>query len=79
VPISPFPEVVNSGQGRGHVDVKTLCFLHSLTATYGVTRDIVHRQYVVKKNSSKSWIIHAKKTLQNYSLPTIHDLLMDPH
>jgi hypothetical protein len=36
------------------LDVKTLCFLHSLTATYGVTRDIVHRQYVVKKNSSKS-------------------------
>jgi hypothetical protein len=59
------------------LDIKTLCFLHSLIDTGGTTRDIILRQYATKKNTSKSWVIYVKKLLQLYSLPTIYDIFTD--
>ena len=57
------------------VDRRQLTFLLSLVSQDGRLKDLVHRQYVMKKSNSKSWIVHIKKTLARLSLPSIHDLL----
>ncbi len=57
------------------IDQKSITFLHALIKKEGSTRNIIERQYSVKKESSNSWIIYIKKILQKYSLPCISDIL----
>ena len=59
------------------IDQKQIMFLHSLISQGGRLRDLVQRQYVMKKATSKSWIPYIKKILWQYELPSIHDLLAD--
>ena len=60
------------------VDRKQLIFLLSLISQDGRLRDLVHRQYVMKKSNSKSWVAQIKKTLARFSLPTVHKLCLRP-
>ena len=57
------------------IDQKQLVFLHSLISTEGRLKELVHRQYVVKTKKSKSWVVHMKTVLWEYTLPSIPDLL----
>ena len=58
------------------VDQRHLVFLHSLLCEDGRLKDLVIRQSIMKKESSKSWIAQIKKTLRQYSLPCISDLIV---
>ena len=59
------------------INRKQLIFLRSLISENGRLKDLVRRQYVMKKVNSKSWIVHIKKVLAQFSLPSLHDLLGD--
>ena len=52
------------------IHIKTLKFLLSLLSVEH-TRDIIMRQYVIKKDSSKSWVVYVQKLLQKYHLPSL--------
>ena len=60
---------------RRILDQRQLVFLHSLICQEGRLKELVIRQYVMKKQNSKSWIANIKKTLREYSLPSLPDLL----
>ena len=60
------------------LDQRKLMFLHGLISTEGRLKELVERQYVVKKKNSKSWVAKMKETLHEYSLPSLQDMLNDP-
>ena len=60
---------------RRLLDQRQLVFLHSLICQEGRLKELVARQYVMKKPNSKSWVSNIKKTLREYTLPSLHDLL----
>ena len=58
---------------RNILHIRILGFLWSLMNSE-VTRDVIIRQYAMKKASSASWIVGIKKVLQKYNLPSIYDI-----
>ena len=56
---------------------KHLMFLHSMISVEGRLKNLILRQYAVKKPKSKSWITNIKTVLLKYSLPSVLDLLHD--
>ena len=56
------------------IHIKTMKFLLSLLSVEH-TRDIIMRQYVIKKDSSKSWVVYVQKLLQKYQLPSLCHVL----
>jgi hypothetical protein len=59
------------------IEKKHLMFLHSMISMGGRLKDLILRQYALKKANSKSWITNIKTILQKYSLPSVLELLND--
>ena len=58
-------------------DIKVLNFLLGLLSS-DPTREVILRQYTVKKDNTKSLVKNFSQKLHNYGLPTIYDLYMCP-
>lgn len=57
------------------IHTRSLCFLRSILVNDGPTRNIIIRQFIMKKDSSKSWVIYIQKLLQKYSLPSLKECI----
>ena len=57
------------------LDIKYLSFLFSMISHDGRLKDLILRQYIMKKAKSNSWITNIKFILQKYALPSVVDLI----
>ena len=57
------------------IDQRHLTFLRTLICEEGRLKNLVARQCIMKKESSKSWVAQIKKSIRHYALPCIPDLL----
>ena len=63
------------------LDIKTLTLVRNILANEANThpgafiREVIIRQAAAKSYESSSWVTHVKRTLREYQLPTIYDLI----
>ena len=66
------------------IDIKTLCFFRNIADCNHASppskfiNELIWRQLAMKQGDSASWAVHVKEITRKYSLPTAHEVFMNP-